>query len=84
MRVLLTGVSCVGKTTIGSKLAVLLGVPFFDLDSEVEAAFQSSIARLQHQYRTMNAYRGKASRVLKAILTRPVHKIASSRFPQAD
>jgi len=61
----------VGKTTIGSKLAALLGVPFFDLDSEVEAFFQSSIANLQLKYRTMNAYRGKACRVLKAILARP-------------
>jgi shikimate kinase len=71
MRVFLTGVSCVGKTAIGSKLAALLGVPFFDLDREVEAHFQSSIARLQRKYRTMNPYRGKASRVLKAILARP-------------
>jgi len=71
MRVLLTGVSCVGKTTIGSKLAALLGVAFFDLDREVETYFQSSIAHLQRKYRTMNAYRGQASRVLKAILARP-------------
>jgi shikimate kinase len=71
MRVLLTGVSCVGKTTIGGKLASLLGVPFFDLDREVEAFYESSLARLQRRYRTMNAYRGKASRVLKAILSRP-------------
>jgi shikimate kinase len=33
MRIFLTGVSCVGKTTIGAKLAGLLGIAFFDLDS---------------------------------------------------
>jgi shikimate kinase len=71
MRVFLTGVSCVGKTTVGSRLAVLLGVPFFDLDCEVEAFYESSIVQLQRRYRTMNAYRGKAARVLKTILARP-------------
>jgi shikimate kinase len=71
MRVLLTGVSCVGKTTTGAKLADLLAVPFFDLDHEVEAFYQTSIAHLQRRYRTTNPYRGKASRVLKAILARP-------------
>ena len=48
MRVLLTGVTCVGKTTIGPKLAELLGIPFFDLDLEVEAFFTtpSLVSRL--------------------------------------
>jgi shikimate kinase len=31
MRIFLAGVSCVGKTTVGIKLAELLGCPFFDL-----------------------------------------------------
>jgi len=39
MKVLLTGVSCVDKSTIGAELAALLGIPFFDLDTEVEAFF---------------------------------------------
>ena len=34
MKVLLTGVACVGKSTTGAELASLLGVPFFDLDTE--------------------------------------------------
>jgi shikimate kinase len=36
MRVFLAGVSCVGKTTVGTKLAALRCCPFFDLDVEVE------------------------------------------------
>ena len=32
MRIFLTSVSCVGKTTIGKKMGKLLGVRFFDLD----------------------------------------------------
>jgi len=70
MRILLTGVSCVGKSTIGAELAASVGIPFFDLDTEVEAFFQTSVGRLQAQCRTMNAYRTKASRVLKALLSR--------------
>lgn len=39
MRVFITGVGCVGKTTVGQKLATLLGCPFFDLDAEIESYF---------------------------------------------
>ncbi|MCK4241461.1 MAG: shikimate kinase, partial [Candidatus Atribacteria bacterium] len=46
MRIFLTGIACVGKTTIGGKLAVLLGYPFFDLDKEIEDFFETSIERL--------------------------------------
>jgi shikimate kinase len=70
MKVLLTGVSCVGKSTIGAELAALIGIPFFDLDTEVEAFFQTSIGRLQAQCGSMHAYRTKACRVLKALLSR--------------
>jgi ATP-dependent protease HslVU (ClpYQ) ATPase subunit len=47
MKVLLTGVSCVGKTTVGAKLASLLGYPFFDLDHEIETFFGKPLERLQ-------------------------------------
>jgi shikimate kinase len=70
MRILLTGVSCVGKTTIGPELAALLGVPFFDLDLEVEAFFQETIPRIQARSLTLHFYRKKVCRVLKAILSR--------------
>jgi len=70
VRVLLTGVSCVGKTTIGAELAQLLKVPFFDLDIEVEKFFETSISRLQARCRTMTRYRGQACRVLELLLSR--------------
>jgi len=38
MRVVLVGVGCVGKTTIGQVLASRLDCPFFDLDEETTAA----------------------------------------------
>jgi hypothetical protein len=39
MRIFITGVACVGKTTIGREFADLIDVNFFDLDFEVEKFF---------------------------------------------
>ncbi len=71
MRVFLTGVSCVGKTTIGRTLAELLGVKFFDLDHEIETFFGTSIERLQKKLRTIHSYRKEAARALVHLLSRP-------------
>jgi shikimate kinase len=70
-RILLTGVACVGKSTIGAELAGLLRIPFLDLDKEVEAFYHDSIPRLQARWLTMSNYRRKACRVLKDILVQP-------------
>ncbi len=69
MRIFLVGVSCVGKTTVGDQLAALRGVPFFDLDAEVERFYQRPIGRIQAESGTMDAYRRKASKVLVGLLT---------------
>jgi shikimate kinase len=50
MRIFLTGVGCVGKTTVGRELATLLNVAFFDLDYEIEQLFGTSIERLQEEF----------------------------------
>ena len=71
MRVFLTGVSCVGKTTIGRRVAELLGVKFFDLDHEIESFFGTSIERLQKKFRTIHSYRKEAARALVHLLNRP-------------
>lgn len=52
MRTFLTGVACVGKTTIGAKLANLLSYQFCDLDLEVERLIGTSIERLRSRYLT--------------------------------
>jgi len=70
MRIFLAGVSCIGKTTIGSILADLLHYRFFDLDMEIERFFGTSIERLQNRYLTMYSYRQDASKALKDILSR--------------
>jgi shikimate kinase len=41
MQIFLTGVSCVGKTTIGKRIAEVLGIKFFDLDQEIEIFFRN-------------------------------------------
>lgn len=70
MRIFLTGVSCVGKTTIGAKLAALLDYAFVDLDAEIESYFGTSIERLRRQYLTVYSFRKEASKALKHVLTR--------------
>ena len=69
MRIFLTGVSCVGKTAIGKKLAALLECPFFDLDKEVEKFFGTSIEKLQGRFLTIYSFRKEASKALKQLLT---------------
>jgi len=71
MRIFLTGVGCVGKTTIGKKLAKLLGVRFFDLDNEIENFFKTSIERLQNRFLTTHSFRDEAAKALVNLLNRP-------------
>ncbi len=74
MQIFLTGVSCVGKSTIGAIIAELLGVTFFDLDLEVEAFFKTSIERLQKRCFNMHEYRNEAAKALEHLLARPESK----------
>ena len=71
MRIFLTGVSCVGKTTIGRKIAELLGIKFFDLDHEIERFFDTSIERLQNRFLTTHSFRNEAAKALVHLLSRP-------------
>ena len=71
MRIFVTGISCVGKTTIGSILATIFGYRFFDLDEEIERFFGTSIERLQNKFLTTHSYRNEASKALVHILAQP-------------
>ncbi|MFH1932429.1 MAG: shikimate kinase [Pseudomonadota bacterium] len=71
MRIFLTGIGCVGKTTIGSILSSRLGYRFFDLDEEIERFFGTSIERLQNKFLTIHSYRNEASTALVHILSQP-------------
>ena len=71
MRIFLTGISCVGKTTIGSMLSSRLGYSFFDLDEEIERFFGTSIERLQNKFLTTHSYRNEAAKAFAHILAQP-------------
>jgi shikimate kinase len=71
MRIFLTGVSCVGKTTIGMKVGELLGIKFFDLDQEIESFFETSIERFQNRFLTVHSFRNEAAKALVHLLNRP-------------
>jgi len=66
-----TGVACVGKTTIGARAANLMGLTFFDLDHEVETFFHTSIERLQERFLTPHSYSNEAAKALLYLLARP-------------
>jgi shikimate kinase len=48
--VVLIGMMGVGKSTVGRKLATLLGLPFADADEEIERAAQMSVAEIFERY----------------------------------
>lgn len=68
MKLILTGVSCVGKSTVGKILAENIGYTFFDFDYEVEKYFNSHISFLKRAYPFERTYREKVSIVLSKIL----------------
>jgi shikimate kinase len=70
MRIFITGVACVGKTTIGVKLAGLLGYQFFDLDTEIERFFGAPIPRLRQRFLTQYSFHVEAAKALKHVLSR--------------
>jgi shikimate kinase len=70
MRIFLAGVSCVGKTTIGARLAGLFEFQFFDLDVETERFFGMSIERFRNRHLTSHDFRLAASQALRQVLSR--------------
>ncbi len=81
MRVFLTGIGCVGKTTVGLRLAELMGLSFFDLDTEIEQFFGMSIEQLQQKYWMPHDFRKEASKALSYILDKPESQRAVIALP---
>ena len=65
-----------GKTQIGRRLAVRLNLPFFDSDTEIEAAAGESIPEI-FRNRGESAFRDGERRVISRLLTQPVHILAT-------
>ena len=81
MRFFIVGVSCVGKTAVGLKLAELLGYKFFDLDDEIEAYFSMPIEKLQEKFLNMNSFRKEASKALSHLLSQESSKESVIALP---
>lgn len=68
MKLLLVGVSCVGKSKIGKLLAYKINHLFFDFDKEIEKHFNSTISFIQKECFSSIEYREKTSVILENIL----------------
>ncbi|HEY2710051.1 MAG TPA: shikimate kinase, partial [Caulobacteraceae bacterium] len=72
----LVGLSGVGKSSVGRRLASALGMPFRDADAEVEAAAGRPIAEIFAQYGEA-AFRDGERRVIARLLAEPPHVMAT-------
>ena len=72
----LVGLSGVGKSSIGRRLAAALGMPFRDADAEVEAAAGCDISEIFSQYGE-EAFRDGERRVIARLLAEPPHVLAT-------
>ena len=67
MKILLFGVSNVGKTTIGTMLAKQLGYSYYDLDEEIKKEFQMTLEEFVHT-ENLRWRDQKRGRIIKKIL----------------
>jgi shikimate kinase len=65
-----------GKTKIGRRLAARLKLPFFDSDSEIEAAAGETIEEI-FLHRGEAVFRAGEHRVIARLLAQPVHVLAT-------
>jgi shikimate kinase len=72
----LVGLSGVGKSSVGRRLAAALSMPFRDADAEVEAAAGRPIAEIFEQYGEA-AFRDGERRVIARLLADPPHVLAT-------
>jgi shikimate kinase len=72
----LVGLSGVGKSSVGRRLATALGMPFRDADLEVETAAGRPIAEIFAQYGEA-AFRDGERRVIARLLAEPAHVMAT-------
>lgn len=70
--IVLVGLMGAGKTKIGRRLAIRLGLPFFDSDQEIEAAAGETIDEI-FANRGERVFRDGERRVITRLLATPVH-----------
>ena len=74
--IVLVGLMGAGKSSIGRRLAVRLGLKFIDADSEIEAAAGCSIDDI-FELHGEDAFREGERRVIARLLEQPAHVLAS-------
>jgi len=74
--VALVGLMGAGKSAIGKRLAVRLGLPFVDADSEIERAAGCSIAEFFERHGEA-AFRAGERRVIARLLDNPTHILST-------
>ena len=74
--VVLVGLMGVGKSTVGRRLALRLGLPFVDADAEIEAASGLRIAEIFDRYGEAY-FRDGERRVIARLLDGPVRVLAT-------
>lgn len=74
--IVLVGLMGAGKTNIGRRLAARLNLPFFDSDSEIEAAAGETIEEI-FRNRGEAVFRDGERRVIARLLAQPVHILAT-------
>ncbi|MGH7025523.1 MAG: shikimate kinase [Caulobacteraceae bacterium] len=72
----LVGLMGAGKSTIGRRLAVQLGMPFRDADAEIETAAGRSVSDIFQQFGE-KAFRDGERRVIARLLDAPPHVLAT-------
>ena len=74
--IVLVGLMGAGKTKIGRRLAARLSLPFFDSDTEIEAAAGESIEEI-FRNRGEAVFRDGEHRVIARLLSQPIHVLAT-------
>jgi shikimate kinase len=74
--IVLVGLMGAGKSKIGRRLALRLGLPFFDSDPEIEAAAGETIEEI-FANRGEQVFRDGERRVITRLLAQPVHVLAT-------
>lgn len=74
--IVLVGLMGAGKSKIGRRLAVRLGLPFSDSDHEIEAAAGESIEEIFRRHGEA-VFRDGERRVIARLLRQPVHVLAT-------
>jgi shikimate kinase len=74
--IVLVGLMGAGKTKIGRRLAARLNLPFFDSDTEIEAAAGETIEEI-FRFRGEAVFRDGERRVIARLLAQPTHVLAT-------